>query len=147
MKHLCLPLIILFISCGNSNANKKETDATAGVNAVTTAEETQSNGIVGEWEQQYTAYDKNNNYKLDPEEKKASGVRLGFNWFKFNAGGTCLRDKDLKFEGTYKVEEKNGERRLVIEGGDNLRYSITELTENELILGADGAFIVFKRIK
>jgi hypothetical protein len=105
----------------------------------------QTNGIVGEWEQQYTCFDKNGNYKLEPAEKKPSGTKLGFNWFLFKADGSCLRDKDIKFAGTYEIQEKNEKKKLVIHGGDNLRYTIDELTDKELILGADGAFIVFKR--
>jgi hypothetical protein len=57
-----------------------------------------------------------------------------------------LRDKDVQFKGTYEIEEKNGTKKLVISGGDNIRYTITELTDKELILGSDGAFMVFKRI-
>ena len=105
----------------------------------------QTNGIVGEWEQQYTCYDKNGNYKLEAAEKKPSGTKLGFNWFLFKSDGSCLRDKDIKFPGTYEIQEKNGKRKLVIYGGDNLRYTILELTDKELTLGADGAFIVSKR--
>jgi hypothetical protein len=138
---------LLFTHCGNNKTATNETQ-TAN-NPATESKETSvaGNGIVGEWNQQYTCFDKNGNYKLEPEEKKPSDTRLGFNWFRFNANGTCLRDKDLQFEGTYKIEEKNGDKKLIIEGGDNLRYTIAELTEKEMVLGADGAFIVFKRIK
>ena len=133
------------LGCSDNNmSNEKQADGSlANGNANTT---TPQGGIVGQWEQQYTCFDKNGNYKLEPEEKQPSDTRLGFNWFQFKADGSCLRDKDLKFEGTYEIEEKNGTRKLVIKGGDNLRYTITELTANELILGADGAFIVFKRV-
>ena len=138
---------ILLISCGNS-VEKKSAEQPIGENASASSnDDQQGNGIVGEWEQQYTCFDKNSNYKLEPEEKKASGTRLGFDWFKFNADETCLRDKDLKFKGTYTIQEKSGTRKLLIEGGDNLRYTIIELTDIELILGSDGAFIVFKRIE
>ena len=136
---------ILLIGCGNSSTEKKPGQAIAENASASNAGE-QGKGIVGEWEQIYTCFDKNGNYKLEPEEKKASGVSLGFNWFRFNADGSCLRDKDVKFKGTYSIQEKNG-KKLVIEGGDNLRYTIAELTDKELILGSDGAFIVFKRIK
>ncbi len=139
---------ILLISCGNSNAEKKkEVSANEKALATSSDKKQQAGGIVGEWEQQYTCFDKNDNYKLDFDEKKASGTRLGFDWFSFSADGSCLRDKDVKFKGTYSIQEKNGNKKLLIEGGDNLRYTIVELTEKELILGADGAFIVFKRIK
>lgn len=101
--------------------------------------------IVGEWEQQFTCFDKNGNYKLEAAEKKPSRTKLGFNWFLFKSDGSCLRDKDIRFTGTYAIQEKNGNNKLVIQGGDNLRYTIHELTDKELILGADGAFLVFKR--
>lgn len=138
-------LYVLFVQACASNSSSDDETSTGNESIAGAA--SQENGIVGEWDQQYTCFDKNGNYKLEPDEKKASGTRLGFNWFRFNADGSCLRDKDLQFKGTYKIEEKNGDKRLVIEGGDNLRYTITELTANELVLGADGAFIIFKRIK
>ena len=146
MRQLCLPAFFLLISCGNSDVSKKEAQTTAGTNVTASSFESQQSGIVGEWVQQYTAFDKNGNYKLEPDEKKPSGTQLGFNWFRFNADGSCLRDKDIKFKGTYEVQEKNGTKKLLISGGDNLRYTIIDLTENELILGSGGAFIVFKRV-
>ena len=138
-------LPILCISCGNSSGTvtmeeKKEASSNS-------SPATQNNSIVGEWKQQYTYFDKNSNYKLEAEEKKISDTKLGFNCFQFNADGSCLRDSDLKFKGTYSIQEKNGNKKLLIEGGDNLRYTITELTDKELILGSGGAFIVFKRVK
>lgn len=139
--------LILLISCGSSSAEKKSSGKPiANKASVSSADAQTGNGIVGEWEQQYTCFDKNGNYKLESEEKKASGTRLGFDWFRFNADGSCLRDKDIKFKGTYEIQEKNGNKKLVIHGGDNLRYTIGELTDQELILGSNGAFIVFKRI-
>lgn len=56
-------------------------------------------------------------------------------------------DKDIKFKGIYQIQEKGSSRKLIIQGGDKLRYTITELTDNEMILGSDGAFIIFKKIK
>ena len=141
-----LGLIILF-SCGSSDSEKIKEQPIANNTAAISNEGQQANGIVGEWAQQYTCFDKNGNYKLEPEEKIASGTHLGFDWFQFNVDGSCLRDKDVQFKGTYSIQEKSGTKKLVIEGGDNLRYTIIELTDKELILGSDGAFIVFKRIK
>jgi hypothetical protein len=133
-------VILIWLSCESNIANVTSEKTTPG-----SIETKQTNTIVGEWEQQYTCFDKNGNHKPDTEEKKPSGTKLGFNWFLFKADGSCLRDKDLKFTGTYEIEEKAGNKKLVIQGGDNLRYTIHELTEKELILGADGAFLVFKR--
>jgi len=139
-------VFFLLISCGANDPKTPTTTESIAVNASASSNETQQSDIVGEWNQDYVCFDKNGNYKLEPDEKKASGTHLGFDWFKFNADGTCLRDKDIKFKGTYSVQEKNGTKKLVIEGGDKLRYTIIELTGKELILGSDGAFIVFKRI-
>ena len=103
MKKLCLPVLVFLTSCGSSGANNSDAE---NLNEPLSTVVKQQGGIVGEWEQQYSAFDKNGNYKLEPEEKKASGTNLGFNWFKFNADGTCLRDKEIKFKGTYEVQEK-----------------------------------------
>jgi hypothetical protein len=146
--NLNIILVILLISCGNSNEKKNsETEPVAANASAPSNDSQQVNGIVGEWEQLYTCFDKNGNYKLEVEEKKASGTHLGFNWFKFDSDGSCLRDKDVKFKSTYEIQEKNGNKKLIIQGGDNLRYTIHELTDKELILGSGGAFIVFKKIK
>ena len=147
-KQLYLLVLITFMSCGNGTDQKSKAEQTIGNKATATGvkEQQKGNGIIGEWEQQYTCFDKNNNYKLEREEKLASGTRLGFDWFRFNSDGSCLRDKDMKFKGTYSIQEKNGTKKLVIEGGDKLRYTIIELADTELILGSNGAFIVFKRI-
>jgi hypothetical protein len=138
--------LFAFLSCSNEEAVKDPQPEAIVKDVSAPTNDLQADGIVGEWEQQYTCFDRNGNYKLEPEEKKASGTRLGFDWFKFNADGTCLRDKDIKFKGTYEIQEKNGNKKLVILGGDKLRYTITELTDKELTLGTDGAFIVFKRL-
>lgn len=132
---------IILIGCGAGN----QQSATSNQQPATSNQQ-QETRIVGQWEQQYTCFDKNDNNKLEPGEKIASGTRLGFDWFRFDADGSCLRDKDIKFKGTYQVQEKNGTKKLLIQGGDNLRYTIIELTGEELVLGSDGAFIVFKRI-
>ena len=132
-----------FISCGNNNAPDSASSPVA--ENVAAPEASQQGGIVGEWDQQYTCFDKNGNYQLEAAEKKQSGTKLGFNWFLFKNDGSCLRDKDIKFTGTYEIQEKNGKKKLMIHGGDNLRYTIHDLSDKELILGTDGAFIVFKR--
>lgn len=138
--------LILLAGCAGNDSNKNSQAQTASENVATSSNASQQNGIVGEWNQQYTCFDKNGNYKLEPEEKKPSGTQLGFDWFRFNEDGSCLRDKDIKLKGHYKIEEKNGTQKLVIQGGENLRYTIVELTKKELILGTNAAFIVFKRI-
>jgi hypothetical protein len=140
---------MFIMSCNSSSENassKEQPTPKAVVTPESKVEKQGSNDIVGEWEQLYVCFDKNGNYKLEADEKKPSDTHLGFNWFRFNADGSCLRDKDVQFKGTYEIEEKNGTKKLVISGGDNIRYTITELTDKELILGSDGAFMVFKRI-
>lgn len=138
--------LLVFVGCTSKNAGKDSSPEPIVKHASALTSNVQAE-IVGEWEQQYTCFDKNGNYKLEPEEKKASGTHLGFDWFKFNEDRTCLRDKDIKFKGTYEIQEKNGNKKLVIQGGDKLRYTITELTDKELVLGSDGAFIVFKKLQ
>lgn len=151
MKYLPLYIITFLISCSNNNTADQSqpgnSTATENNQEIQSAPASPGNGIVGEWEQQYTCFDKNGNYKLEPDEKKPSNTNLGFNWFRFNADGSCLRDKDIQFKGTYTIQEENANKILMIQGGDNLRYSIAELTNKELILGYSGAFIVFRRIK
>ena len=147
MKPIFFLLIIILTGCGNSDVNKKDPGNPAESKVENAAMQSEQSGIVGEWEQEYTSFDKNGNYLLEPDEKNPSGQRLGFNWFKFNTDGTCLRDKEMKFTGTYEIQEKNGTKKLVIQGGGTFQYTITELTGKELIIGADGAFIIFKRIK
>jgi len=140
-------VLILLISCGTGDPKTNAATGPIAKNVPGSSNETQQGGIAGEWEQQYTCFDKNGNYKLEPEEKIASGTRLGFDWFRFNTDGSCLRDKDIKLKGTYSIQEKNGTKKILIQGGDNLRYTIIDLTDKELILGSGGAFIVFKRTK
>lgn len=141
-------LLFLLPNCGNNTAATNETqtanNTTADSKETPTEASVSGNSIVGEWEQQITCVDKNGNHKLEPEEKKASGTPLGFNWFRFNADGTCLREKDVEIKGTYEIQEKNGTKELV---GDDLNYTIIELSGKELILGGEGVFMVYKRIK
>lgn len=139
-------VFIVSISCGSNRSKTNATEQPIAKNVAATSNETQQSGIIGEWEQQYTCFDKNGNYKLEHEEKIPSNTRLGFDWFRFNTDGTCLRDKGVKFKGTYEILEKGSTKKLLIHGGDNLRYTIIELTGKDLVLGSNGAFIVFNRI-
>ena len=135
----------LLLSCGAGNPKDETVTKAATDNAAPSTGENQHDGLVGDWEQQYTCFDKNGNYKLEPEEKVPSNTRTGFDWFRFNADGSCLRDKDMKFKSTYEVQEKGNTKKLMIQNVHG--YTITELTDTELVLGAEGAFIVFKKIK
>lgn len=139
--------LFLLTNCSNDKAatdDKQTADTTTASKETPIEASVSGNGIVGEWEQQFTCVDKNGNYQLEPEEKKASGTPLGFNWFRFNADGTCLKEKDVEIKGTYKIQEKNGIKELV---GDDLNYTIIELSGKELILGGEGVFMVYQRIK
>jgi hypothetical protein len=142
----------LLLSCGEDNSNTFALmSKTAGTPiAGTTVKEGNATGIVGEWKQEYTSYDRNNNYLLDKEERKPSGTMLGFDYFRFNKDGSCIRDKDIKWKGTYEVVDKGSSKKLVIHTGNgdgDLKYTIYEPIENELILGVQGAFMVFKRME
>jgi len=136
--------LLLVLSCANSNSKNEPPTKAATENTVTSPGESQQRKLIGEWEQRYSYADKNGNNKLDAEEKTASNTRLGFDWFKFNADGSCLRDKEMKFKSTYEIQNKGESKNLVILNVHN--FTITELTDKELILGSGGAFIVFKRI-
>ncbi len=158
IKRMFLLALPLLLSCksGDNNtttsANKNttaetqtQTDANTSTNAVNHGDD-----IVGEWEQQYTCFDKNGNYKLEPEEKKPSNTRVGYDWFSFNADGSCLRDKEVKFKSTYEIQNRGNTKELIIHNVHD--FTIIELTDKELILGelifgGEGAFIVFKKIK
>jgi hypothetical protein len=149
LSNFFLAFFFLFFGCGNEDASTKEhlsvtnTESKKETGSSTVSND-QQNGIVGEWEQQYTCFDKNGNYKLEPEEKQPTNTRTGFDWFRFNADGSCLRDKEIKFKSTYEIQKKSNSQELVIHNVHG--YTIVELTEKELILGAEGAFIVFKKI-
>jgi hypothetical protein len=143
-------MIFFFTNCGDNKAatNEKQEASTSSPEKKeesTPGSSTQSNDIVGEWEQQYTCYDKNGNNKLDPEEKKPSNTRVGFDWFRFNADGSCLRDKEVKFKSTYEIQNKANTKELMVHNVHG--FTIVELTDEELILGAEGVFIVYKKIK
>jgi hypothetical protein len=144
------------LSCSNNNdASKENAYNKTSTNAVQN-ESTSSNsaientsaqqgGIVGEWEQQFTCHDKNNNYTLEADERNPAPNMLGFDYFRFNADGSCVRDKDIRFKGTYEIVEKGEKKKLLIHGGDKLKYNIESLTNTELVLGMNGAFMVFRR--
>jgi hypothetical protein len=139
--------IALLPGCGDNKEDDKSTAANTTSpenNATGNVSKNKQSGLVGDWEQQYTCFDTNGNNKLDAEEKKPSNTRTGFDWFRFNSDGSCLRDKDMKFKSTYEVKEKGNTKELMIQNVHG--YQIVELTEQELILGAEGAFIVFKKI-
>lgn len=137
--------LLLLLSCGADNPKDEVVTKATAENTAASTGESQHGGLIGEWEQQYTCFDKNGNYQLEPEEKVPSNIRTGFDWFSFNADGSCLRDKDMKFKSTYEVQEKGNTKKLMIQNVHG--YTITELTDTELVLGAEGAFIVFKKIR
>lgn len=141
----CVFTSLLLLSCGAGNPKDKTAAQASTENTAASSAEGQQGGLVGEWQQQYTCFDKNGNYQLEPEEKIPSNTRTGFDWFRFNADGSCLRDKEMKFKSTYEVQEKGNTKKLMIQNVHG--YTIAALTDQELILGAEGAFIVFRKIK
>jgi hypothetical protein len=107
------------------------------------------NPIIGEWDQIYAVFDQNGNALLEPEERNGTKSNLGFNYFQFNSDGSCLRDKDVKFEGTWEIVEKDGKRKLhvTVNGfGETYKYTIMDPVTNELLLYSSGVFMIFKRI-
>ena len=140
---------LMISGCGDSDSIKETSsgDSTDSDSSSTAGQAGEKGGIVGEWEQQFSCFDKNGNYLLDADERKPAETPIGFDWFRFNADGTCLRDKDMKFEGTWSINESTSKKKVMIQGGDSLSYTIEELTETELVLGASGAFMVLKRVE
>lgn len=130
--------LILSFSCENSTSSTR----------VQIAASKSEDGLVGDWEQQFTSHDKNSNNQLDAEERNSKAPKLGYNWFRFQPDGSCLYDKQVKFKGVYEVVEKNKKKILNIrnkEGQYIAHYNIAELNKDELVLKHDGAFMVFKR--
>ncbi len=145
-------LVLSFLSCNQSKKKSNENPQSKNPPSsemVTNADPDngKEKGITGEWEQEFAVIDHNDNAVLDQEERNGKKIHLGFDYFKFNADGTCLRDRDIKFKGTYQVEEKNSKKNLTILGGDKIKYTIAGLTSTELILFTDGASLVFKRVE
>lgn len=104
--------------------------------------------IIGAWIQKSTHTDDNNNKVLDEAERQKEGPGLGFDYFLFKNDGSCLRDKDMRFNGTYDISEKNGERILQIQNdppGETYKYAIIGPVNDEMVLHSSGAFLVFKK--
>ena len=142
---LLLSAFLFTTSCGNNSSN----NATPDSNNKTRIASESSSGIVGEWEQVHTVYDKNGNNLLDEDEKKApSSTKIGDYYFRFDANGNCLFS-EMKFEGSYEVKDEKGKQTLFIQAGDPRKFRILSLNENEMVLmptGAPGTFFVYRRI-
>ena len=106
------------------------------------------NSIIGEWFQEYAVIDQNGNAVLDPEDRKGTKSSMGFNYFKFNEDGSCLRDSDVKFKGNYEIIEEHGKRKLnvTVNGfGETYKYTIVDPVTTELILYSTGVFMIYNR--
>ncbi len=87
--------VIFLANCGNSNADaSKKHEAN---NSLSEKKEesmpsssAQGDDIVGEWNQEFTSYDKNNNNKYDPEERTTVNNVGGYDWLRFDSDGTGL---------------------------------------------------------
>lgn len=55
-----------------------------------------------------------------------------------------MRDNEMKFKSTYKIQNKGNTKKLIIYNFHDFR--IIELTDKELKLGRDEAFIVFEKL-
>jgi hypothetical protein len=143
---------VLFVSCDSNNNpkedTKNETSQSNGQTTNGTEDHAGNSGIVGEWEQTMSCFDKNGNSLLDPEERVPAELGLGFNYFQFNADGTCLRDSDLKLKGSYVLKDQGAKTKLEIHTEpmvETYTYQVLGALQDELILLASGAFMVFKR--
>jgi len=69
----------------------------------------QENNIIGSWNLELQAFDKNSNGKLDDEERNKGTI--GRHFYQFNADGTCLIHT-MKLKGSYELKTVDGKKRL-----------------------------------
>jgi hypothetical protein len=143
-------LILTFAACNDS---KK--DAQPVINNGTEKTVTQSGfdpaeavDLIGAWIRTSTHYDDNSNKVLDEPERAKQGPPLGFDYFLFKNDGSCVRDMNIRFDGTYDIIKKNGERIIEIKTvppGETYKYTIVGTVNDELVLHNSGVFLVFKK--
>lgn len=141
--------LIVFSACNNQDKN--EAGPAADQTGTTTAEPGNNasgeGSIVGEWEQEYTAFDKNGNNLLDAEERVPSTTKIGDYYYRFNADGKCLYST-MEFEATFELKSEDDQRTILIHGGDPRKLRILSLTGKEMVLmpsSAPGTFFIYKR--
>ena len=139
----------LLSGCGSGEAEQKNESSTNEVQIAATSGVETGDGIVGEWLKEMACFDKNGNAQLEFDEKIPANSGLGFDYFRFNSDGSCLRDKDSKFKGSWEIKETGSKKTLFIHaagGGETIKYTIKGVTTYELVLYSSGVFLVFKRI-
>jgi hypothetical protein len=156
MKIRMLLMSLWLLSCNQSK--KESADNTATGPATNTAPGaspdaspytiTTDPAFLGEWVQQYSVADANNNALLDDDERTGKDLHLGFDYFRFNEDLTCLRDHDMKLKGSFEISNASGKNKLIVRSdppGENYTYMLAGYTASELRLFTDGVFIIFKR--
>lgn len=143
-------LSVVIAACNNSNKDAQPVANDEKVNTVRQSgfDPAEAVDIIGAWLQKSAHYDDNNNNVLDEAERQKEGPALGFDYFLFKNDGSCLRDKDMRFNGTYDIIEKNGERTLQIQTdppGETYKYTIIGPVNDEMVLHNSGVFLVFKK--
>ena len=111
----------------------------------------QDDGIKGSWSLELQAFDKNNNGKLDEQERKDGTI--GRHFYQFNGDGTCLIHT-LKLKGHYELKKVGGKQRLytyIDEDGSSTpenKWYIISVSQTEMILLSQDkyAFWIYKRV-
>ena len=143
MKKMQFIITLLFLNCFSFNQQALTNDEYSLYS--------QSNDLVGSWNQILVAFDDNKNGKLDEEERKKGSTNKHF--YQFNADGTCLV-YTMKLKGSYELKNEDGKKRLytyVDDNGTKTRenaWYVISITKTELILLSQDkyAFWIFKRV-
>ena len=151
-------LIVVFTGCADNTTVNDQTEAFNGSPENQKSQNdtkpgsgdkpVKENSIIGEWHQLYAVFDQNGNAVPDPEDRNGTKSSMGFNYFKFNEDGSCLRDSDAKFRGNYEIVNEQGKRQLqiTVNGfGETYRYTIIDPVASELILYSSGVFMIYKK--
>ena len=143
-------LLVVAAACNNSDKDAERVTNDEKENTVQPRgfDPAEAVDIIGAWLQKSTHYDTNNNNVLDEAERQKEGPALGFNYFLFKNDGSCVRDKDIRFNGTYDIVKKNGDRTLQIQTdppGETYKYGIIGPVNDEMVLHSSGVFLVFKK--
>jgi hypothetical protein len=111
----------------------------------------QGESIIGSWRLSLQTVDKNNNGKLDEEERKNGNT--GRHFYQFKTDGTCLIHT-LKLKGHYELKNVGGKQRLytyIDEEGSSTpenKWYIISVSKTEMILLSQDeyAFWIYKRV-
>lgn len=164
-----IPLIVsvLFIvfACKSKTQNDAEntaeqirsmTNPTSPTGAVEALAAVAGSEVVGEWEKSFYGKDKNDNGKIEEDEKESAENNWGgSSYFLFNDDGTCQYES-IKLVGFYEVKDDGGQKTIFVYPALNgqpskenaLRYRIfSGPTSNEMVLSISGVIVGYRRTK